>query len=169
MDQPHHRIALAHRVDEEIGGKVQISRDRFQNACTRLVEGGEHFKIGFAKAVQFLWPDIGGHIGFEPVTGRQLPADMPEFLEILDIGILGALRPERGVAASPAAAGDVIGALHILGQREKDTRHGLRTRDQLGRDAMVGNHRKAPVGEAATDAVGKAIGILVGQGERNGG
>jgi hypothetical protein len=49
----------------------------------------------------------------------QLPADVPEFLEVGVARALGGLNPERGVAPLPLAAGDREPSLRLLWKGEE--------------------------------------------------
>ena len=74
---------------------------------------------------------------------------------------LGGLDPERGVAARPAAAGDQIFLLHLLGQGEELLRHLLGAVDQLLRDAMVADDGEAIFDEAVAKLLREALRVLV--------
>jgi hypothetical protein len=52
------------------------------------------------------------------VAGRQVAADVPEFLQVVVVGALGGLDAERDVAARPALDAGVL-ALGFLGQGEE--------------------------------------------------
>ena len=82
MQQPQHRIAVAHGVVEPIGRESQMPRDRRQQPVARHVECREQFDEGLAETFGLIGPDIGRHLRFETVALGQLAADVPEFLEI---------------------------------------------------------------------------------------
>ena len=87
----------------------------------------------------------------------QLAPDVPEFLEIVDLGVLGLLGPEGGIAARAAAAGNVIGALDRVGEREELLRQRFGAVDQLLRDAVVADDGEAVFLEAAAQFGGDGI------------
>jgi hypothetical protein len=104
VEQAQHRIALANRVDEEVGSKAKVARDRLQDAGAGAVEGGEQFEKGGAEALHFLGPHVARHHRLERMPRRQLAPDVPEFLEVEGGRALGGLDPKRRVAARAAAA-----------------------------------------------------------------
>ena len=93
------------------------------------------------------------------MPGGQLAADMPEFLEVDDLGILGDLRLERRIAARAAAAGNVICPLLVLGQVEQRAGLAPGALDQILGDAVIGDDGEAEAFERATEIGGEAIGI----------
>ena len=99
----------------------------------------------------------------------QLPADMPEFLEVERARALGGLDPERSVAPGAAAAFDMIGALGRVGQREEGFGLVLGTVDQRVGNAVAGDDREAIFGETVPELLGEGIGIAVGVRQRDGG
>jgi len=94
------------------------------------------------------------------VAGGELAADVPEFLEVDDLGVLGDLGLERRIAARTAAAGDVIAALLVLGQVEQRLGLGPGLVDQLSRDAVIGDDRKAEAFERVAERGGKYLASL---------
>ncbi len=62
---------------------------------------------------------LGGMNASSGSPGGRLRPDVPEFLEVVDRGILGPFGAERRVAARAAAAGDVIAPLGLFGQSEE--------------------------------------------------
>jgi hypothetical protein len=65
------------------------------------------------------------------MVGGKVAADVPELLQVVGLAPLCGLDPERGVAALPAAAGLVVGALDRVRQGEE----GLRVRQRLASNA----------------------------------
>src|SRR4051794_23537250 len=104
----------------------------------------------------------------EAVAGRQVAADMPEFLEVVRLAALGGFDPERRVAARSAAAGNEILALHLLRQREEGLRLVLGAMDQLVGNAVIGDDREAIFLETTAQLLSETIGIAVGALQRNG-
>src|SRR5690606_20187997 len=74
---------------------------------------------------------------------------------------LGGLDPERRVAAGTAAAGDVVLALDLVGQRVEAAERRVGIVDQLLRDAVVADAGKAPfaVGRAELGDEGVAVAV----------
>ena len=89
----------------------------------------------------------------------KLAPDVPEFLEVRRRPALGGLDPERGIAARPAAAGDEVGALGLLGQREERLGLGLGAVDQILRNPVIAHDRKAIFLEAWPSSSAKAVGL----------
>ena len=100
---------------------------------------------------------------------RKVAADVPEFLQVVRLVALGGLDAERRVAASAAAARDMIAAFHFLGQREEDLGLVLGLVDQIIGNAVVGNDGEAIFLEAPAERLGEAIGIAIGVLQRDGG
>ncbi len=158
MEQAHHAVAVLHRIVEEIGREAEVARDSRQQAPADAVEFGEQPVIGGAEAVDFLWPDIVRLLRGEPVARGQVAADVPEFLEVDFLRALGDFGAERRIAARAAAARDMIGALHLFGQREKFLRLRPGFVDQVGIDAVIGDHRKAEAFERGPEILRELVG-----------
>jgi len=62
----------------------------------------------------------------------------------------------------------MVSLLHLLRQRKEGPSFILRLGDQVRRNAVVGDHRKAEPLERAADGGGKALRIGCGAGERYG-
>ena len=97
----------------------------------------------------------------EAVSGGQIPPDMPEFLLIMRLGILGNLNAERGIATRAASSGKLIVLLNVNRQREEGARHRPRLIDQRRVNAVIGNHRKAIVFKRLAKRCGEPGGITV--------
>ena len=72
VEQPHHRIAVADRVDEIILVDLQVAGDRAQDLEAGAVEGRVQFLERGAKARYFFRPDIVRHVGAELVAFGQV-------------------------------------------------------------------------------------------------
>ena len=81
---------------------------------------------------------------------RATPVDL--FRALRDLGA------ERRIAARAAAAGNMIGALPVLGQCEEILRLRPGVVDQLGVDAMIGDHREAEAFERGAKVLRELIG-----------
>lgn len=166
MEQPHHRIAVLHCAVEPVRREAEMLRNRAEQLIARAVERGVKRGEGLAKACDLGGPDIIGHMVAKAVPRRQIAPDMPELLEIMEIGILGNLGPERRIAARAREFGAEIAALDRLGQREQLLRQLPAARDQIGVDPMIDNHRKAIGLKALAERLRKAGSIMRGAGER---
>ena len=153
-----------------------MKRDALQHLAAGFFECCVKFEEGFAKSVDLVRPDIGWHIFRKIMALRQLATDVPEFLEVMDLGILGLFGPERRVSASPAATRRVIRLLHIIGEREEFLGQRLGAIDQVLRDTVIADDRETVLLEAAAQLIGYAvqrlcqrhyrdIGIRIGHGE----
>ncbi len=100
---------------EPVGREPQMARDGREQPVSSAIERGEQFEEGRFEAFRPGGPDIGGHVTREAVIGGKLTADMPEFLQVDMLGVLGDLDLERSVAALAAAARGEIAALLFLG------------------------------------------------------
>ena len=79
------------------------------------------------------------------------------------------MKPGKGAQIARAAgAGQMVFALHLVGQSEEGFRLVLGPGDQLVGNAVVGNHRKAIFLEASAEALREGVGVAVGVLERNG-
>jgi hypothetical protein len=167
MEQSKHRIAVADGVDEIIFVDVEVAGDRLEDLEPGAVERLEHLLERLAEAFYLGRPDIVGHVVAEAVAGGKLPADMPEFLEVVRLGALGGLDSERGIAARAAAAGNQVFALGLLGQGEEGPRFLFGAVDELVGDAVVGDDGEAIFREASAEPLGEGIGVAVGVGQRD--
>ena len=134
-----------------------MQRYAFEHAAAGFLERRIKLAEGFSEARNFGGPDIRGHEFRERMPIGQLAADMPEFLEIVDLGVLGLLRAERRVTARAATAGDVIGALHLVGQSEEILRQGFCPVDQFLRDTVIADDGEAVFAKAAPQVVGNGL------------
>src|SRR5262245_1204147 len=81
MQQAHHRIAVAHSVDEIILVDLQEARDRLEDLEPGRFERRVELPVGLLEALDLRGPDIVRHMIAERMAGWQIAADMPEFLE----------------------------------------------------------------------------------------
>src|SRR4029078_12432631 len=81
MERAKYRIAVADRVLEIILVDLQVAGDRSQHLESRRGEGREQLPEGVLEARYFGRPEVVGHVVAEAVAGRQVAADVPEFLE----------------------------------------------------------------------------------------
>jgi dienelactone hydrolase len=101
------------------------------------------------------------------MTWRQFAPDVPEFLEI-DVGAaLGGLDPKRRIAARAAAAGLVVAAFHLVGQREKGFGAINRVVDHLLVQAMIRDNGETVAPERAAERFREAAEIEVVAGHRD--
>ncbi len=150
---------------KKIGRKAEVTCDPREQPGADAVEFGEQFVIGGAKPFNLGGPDIVWLLRGEAMADGQVSADVPEFLEVDRLCTLGDFGPERGIAARAAAAGDMIGSLCFLREREKGFCLVPRLVDQRGVDAMVGDHGKAEAFERGAKVFRELIG---GKRHRNG-
>src|SRR5581483_9894564 len=101
---------------------VEVPRDRLEDLEAGAIEGREQLEERVLEAGNLSRPEVVRHMVAEAVALRQVAADVPEFLEVMRLVSLGCFDAERRVTARPAAAGDEILALHLLGQREEGFR-----------------------------------------------
>src|SRR3982751_1319836 len=118
MEQAHHRIAVAHGIDEIILVDLEEARDRIEDLEAGAVERFEQLLERVFETRDLGRPDVVAHVAAERMACGKIAADVPEFLEVMGGVALGSLDPERGVAARAAAALDEIFALHLFGQSE---------------------------------------------------
>jgi hypothetical protein len=101
----------------------------------------------------------------EPVAGRKIAPDMPEFLQIMFVGILGNFGAERGIAALPGHCGCVISGLGFGWQREELLGQIPGARNQSRINPVISDNGKAEAFKGMAQIPGKAIWI---GGERKG-
>ena len=154
VKQAHHRIAVLDRRHEEVARQAEMESDRLENPRARHLEGSIEFGKSLAKTFDLVGPEIGRHIRGKRVASRQLPSDVPEFLEIMDHGILGTLDAEGRVAARAAAAVNLVGHLGFGRQRKKRARQPFCAVDQILRNGVVSDHRESVFLEAAAELLG---------------
>ena len=154
MQEAHDRIAVFHRRLEVIARQFEVQRDRFQDAPPRRIESVVEGFEGRPEAVDLAGPDVGRHELRQFVPVGQFATDVPEFLQVMDLRILGDFLAERRVTARAATARHVIGPLHILRQGKELFRLFLGALDQLFGNAVIAHDRKAVFGEAAAQFVG---------------
>lgn len=99
----------------------------------------------------------------------QIAPDMPEFLEIDMLGVLGDLGLERRIAALAAPGFVVIAVLFLLGQREELLGQARGALDQRQRDAVIGDDRETEAFERSAERRGKGGGIARFVGKAEGG
>src|SRR6185369_5875250 len=114
-------------------------------------------------------PEVIRHVIAEPVTWRQVAADVPEFLEVVRLVALGRLDSEWRVAAGAASARNEVFAFHLFGEGEEGLRFHLGAMDKLVRYAVVRDNREAIFFEASPQLLSECIGIAVGVLQGNGG
>src|SRR5579864_246804 len=148
-------------VDPEIAG------DRLEDLEAGMIERRVELLERGLEARHLPRPDVLGHMVAKAVTGRKVPADVPEFLEIMSLRALGSLDPERRVTACSGAARNDIFALHVLGEGKEGLCLILGALDQLVRDGVVSDDRKAVVLEALAELPCKFVGVLLHLVERN--
>ncbi len=151
VQQAHDGVAVLHRSREPVLRQTQVERDRLQHARAGCLERGIERLEGLAEPGDLGRPEVRRHVFGERMTLGQRAADVPEFLQVMDRSVLGLLGSERGIAARAATAGDVVGALDLVRQGEERLGKVFRLRDQVGRDAVVADHREAVFLEAAPD------------------
>ena len=162
VERAQHRIAVAHRVLKIILIDFQVTGDGPEDLQPGAVERREQLEEGILEARHLSRPQIVRHMVAKTVAGRQIAADVPEFLEVVRPAALGGLNAERCVTARAAAAGDDVFALHFLRQREEGLRFLLGLGDQRLRNAVLGDDREAIFLEAAPELLSESIGISVG-------
>src|SRR5690606_7163782 len=101
------------------------------------------------------------HVGGVARVARDLAADMPELLQVRVARVLGGLDHERRVAARAAAAGHVVLALGLVGEREEAAEGIVGLVHQRLRDAVAADAGEAPlaVGRAEFGDEGLAVGV----------
>ena len=134
-----------------------MQRNRFEHARAGHFKRGEQRAHGFAEAFDLVRPDIGCHEFSQRVARRQAAANVPEFLQVEHLGVLGLFGAERGVTARAAAAFDLVGALDRVGQRKERLGHGLGLIDQILRDAVIAHHGKTIFAKTAPQLIGDGI------------
>ncbi len=127
-----------------------MQRQRRQHARAELVQRLIQAVAVLAEARHFARPQVRRHQVAILGIVANLAADMPELLQVEMPGILGGFHAERGIAPRAAAAGHVVLALDLLGQREERLEHIVGRIDLRLRDAVVADAGEAPL------AVGRA-------------
>jgi hypothetical protein len=89
-------------LDKIIALQPKMNGDCLKHAQTRGLEGGIERLEGRFEAFHFLRPYVGRHVLCQFVPLGQRTPDMPEFLQVMDTGILGFFGTERGVATRTA-------------------------------------------------------------------
>src|SRR5690606_2389434 len=102
-------------------------------------------------------------------TVRTLAADVVELLEVVVLGALRGLDPERRVAARPTLPRHVAAALGFLGQREEAAEGGVGIVDQRLRNAVVGDAGKAPFAVGRAEFGDEAFAVAVEAADVEGG
>ena len=163
MQQPHHRIALFDPGVEPVLAQPQIRRDPRQDGGAGRIELAVELAEHFLEFIRPRGPDIGRHrqIG-QRAARRQIAPDVPEFLEVMRLGVLGDLDPERGIAARTSNRRIVVAALFRFGQGKKLLGQLPGPRDQISIDAEVLDQREAERLEALADILRKP-GLVIGQ------
>jgi hypothetical protein len=82
VDHAQNAVALVHLVREERARLPEVHRERLQDASAQRVQLLEHRARRF-REVALLDAHVGGHLRFEPVAGRQVPAEVPELLQVV--------------------------------------------------------------------------------------
>ena len=119
-----------------------MQSDRFENSRSGQIKRCVKLSEDFGKARSFFRPDIGGHELSQWMPVSKLAPDMPKFLQIMQLGILGFFCAEGRITARPACAGNLIAQLLRIGQSEELFRQGLRLGNQISRNAMIADDAK---------------------------
>ncbi len=167
VQEAQHRIAEIDLVGEKIAVELEIDGDRLQHLFAEIVEGGIERVAGGVEVGDLDRPDIVGHVVAVGVIGRQVAADVIEFLEVMGGVALGGFDAERRVAARPALAFAVILPFDVLGQGEKGPGRGIDARQQRRIDAVAAQHREAVTFERCAEPCRKGLEILIVQRQRH--
>jgi len=117
VEQAHYRIAVFNRGIEPVFIKPQVKRNCRKDFGSGCIELAIQFGEDRLETVGPLRPDVGRHrsIG-QGAAFRQVTPDMPEFLHVVVLGILGNFNPERSVATRPGNGRMLIAALFFFRQ-----------------------------------------------------
>jgi hypothetical protein len=143
VQQPQHRIAVAHRILEEVLLLAQIDRNGRKDAPPGPVESEEQVLEHRPEVHRLVRPDIGPHLGGIAMARRKIAPHMPELFQVLHGSALGLLHPERRIATRACLPGAVILPLLIVRQGEEGAHHLLGPVDQALVDPVVLHHGKA--------------------------
>jgi len=118
VQQPQDRVPVIDGGREEVALQAQIDGQRLKHLQPHGVESAVQPADLFAEPGDVSGPDIGRHHRGIGMALGQVPAHVPELLQVMMGLALGGLHAERGVAPLSALA-DHIGALGLFRQGEK--------------------------------------------------
>ncbi len=133
--------------------------DRQEQPVAGAVERFEQLEEDRLETFRAAGPDVGRHLVGKAMPRRELPADMPEFLQVDHGGVLRDLGLERRIAPRTAAAGNVVAALLLFRQVEQLPGFGPGAIDQIARNAVIGDDRETETLERSAQRGGKGIRI----------
>ena len=168
VQQPQDAVAEVGGGGEEARVEVQVAGDGPQHLVAEMLQGVEQPLFVGVEGRNLGRPDVVRHARAVRMPGRQLAADVPEFLQVEVRRALGGLNAKGGVAALPGDAVDLVAALHLVRQGEKGLGVGDGGVDPALVQAVVGDHREAVAGEGAAEGLGKAVEVPGVEAERDG-
>ena len=161
MQHAQQTVAHVHLALEEVRRKAEIPGDRPQHLPPEAVHRRVQGVHMVPETVDFLHPHVLGHPGPVGMARRQVPARMPEFLEVVRAGALGRFNAERGIAPRPGQPRLVILALPRLRPAEEGFEPTEGRLDQFLRQAVIRYHGKAVPGVGPPEGFGEACRIAL--------
>ena len=140
VEEAQDRIAILNRRFEPVRCKPKISGDGREQLVSSRIERSKYRLERLPETGNFGWPNVVRHVVVESVSRRQVTADMPEFFQIMFVGIFGHLDAERRVTPGAARAVKDIAGLGFNRQRKEFTRKIPGLCDQGGINAMIGDY-----------------------------
>ena len=140
VDHPQDGVTRIHLVTEVPPLLAQVHREGFQHPSAQRVQRREDL-LGHSAEVALLDVHVGGHLVLVPVPWGQIPAEVPELLQVVLGGALGGLHAKAGVTPGASQARQVVLSLLLLTEREELLAAVERPRDEvLGHAVVLEDH-----------------------------
>ena len=112
--QAHDRIAVFDGSGKKFARQAQVKRDTFQHPPASFLE--RRVKLGkcLAETVDFIRPDVVGHVLCQIVALGKLAPDMPEFFQVARFSPLGVLFSKGGIPPLASYALNSVATRHKL-------------------------------------------------------